>query len=323
MSTSKTVSIIVATRNRGESLRQFLNALAELQVPPDVICSAYIADNGSTDGTSEILASVRLSNMQLHILEYKQRGKAACLNYVMSLSKPDVYLFTDDDVIPPKSWIPELTEPIFTGAADCIAGGVRVAAKYEGEWLNPYSCMCLGDTRYTDRSSNLFMIGANMAISSEVMEHIGGFNEDLGPGRLGTCEETLFSMQARRAGFRILDKMDVIAEHHFDAWRLTAKGYRKRSYTEGRCRGYISYHWEHKFLSQPRQKVKEAIRKLRMWRMQNPKEYNRDLGLSPEEGNLLVDLGYTRQYLREKGKPRLYPFEKSGALARSRIAGTL
>jgi len=321
MSIPKTVSIIVATHNRAESLKHFLKALEELQVPEDVICSAYIVDNGSTDGTAEILASVQLPNLQLYTLQYKPGGKSACLNYAISLSKPDVYLFTDDDVFPPANWIAEITEPIFSGESDCAAGGIRVAAKYEGDGLDPYSCLCLGDTRHTDRSSTFYMIGANMAISKKVMEHIGGFNEDLGPGRLGTAEETLFSMQAMRAGFRIADRMEVIAEHHFDAHRLTARSYRKRFYTEGLCRGYIAYHWEHKFLSQPKKKVKDAIRQLKMWRLQNAEDYKRENGLNPAEGTVLINIGYARQYAREKGKPRLYPFEKSGALPQSTIRG--
>jgi len=257
----------------------------------------------------------------MHAVEYKPRGKAACLNYAASLSKPDVYLFTDDDIIPPKDWISGLTEPIFMDTADCAAGGMRVASKYEGEWLTPYSCLCLGDSRYIDRSSTFNMIGGNMAISNKVMKHIGGFNEDLGPGRLGTAEDTLFSMQTIRAGFRVADRMDVIGEHHFDAHRLTARTFRKRFYTEGLCRGYIAYHWEHKFVSQSKKRVQDAIRQLKMWRLQNSEDYKREKGLNPVEGSILINIGYARQYTREKGKPRLYPFEKSGALPHLTIRG--
>ena len=47
------------------------------------------------------------------------------------------------------------------------------------------------------------LTGANMAFARRVLDKVPGFDRELGPGGLGFCDDTLFSLQLRTAGFRL------------------------------------------------------------------------------------------------------------------------
>lgn len=50
-------SVVIATRDRRESLAATLAALAAVRTPRGITWELIVADNGSTDGTSEVLAA--------------------------------------------------------------------------------------------------------------------------------------------------------------------------------------------------------------------------------------------------------------------------
>ena len=80
-----------------------------------------------------------------------------------------------------------------------------------------------------------FLIGINMAFRAEVLTRLGGFDEEVGPGvHCGMCEDVLFSLQFKEAGFRIITAMKVVVEHHFDPKRLSHEGVLYRPVVEGR-----------------------------------------------------------------------------------------
>ena len=78
---------------------------------------------------------------------------------------------------------------------------------------------------------------------------------ELGPGALGFWEDSLFSLQLKRAGYRFAFAADAIVEHHFDADRLSRSSFLDRAAKEGRSRAYIAHHWEHRTLSSPRKEA--------------------------------------------------------------------
>lgn len=73
-----------------------------------------------------------------------------------------------------------------------------------------------------------------MAISRRVLEEVPGFDPELGPGQLGTMEDTLFSWQLREAGYRIEMVTETAVEHHFDEERLTQDEFIRAAIARGR-----------------------------------------------------------------------------------------
>jgi hypothetical protein len=87
------------------------------------------------------------------------------------------------------------------------------------------------------------MIGANMAFSRAVANTVREFDLALGAGALGFYEETLFCWQMLKAGFRLITRLEVSVEHHFDLSRLNYARLLSIARSMGRSEAYVAYHW--------------------------------------------------------------------------------
>jgi hypothetical protein len=96
------VSILVATRNRRESLAGFLSVVSSLSDSPS--WELIVVDNGSTDGTDDLLLSAAARVPIISIYEGRP-GKSRALNRALARARGEILVFTDDDVIPGPQWL--------------------------------------------------------------------------------------------------------------------------------------------------------------------------------------------------------------------------
>jgi glycosyltransferase involved in cell wall biosynthesis len=120
------VSIVICSCDRAEHLRQTLEAIGRLSIPAKYQCDLTVVDNASTDNTAEMVRSFPLSNMPLHYLLEPQRGLAYAYNAGAAATSGEILLYTDDDVRPPANWLEGMCGPIVSGAADAVAGGIKM-----------------------------------------------------------------------------------------------------------------------------------------------------------------------------------------------------
>jgi glycosyltransferase involved in cell wall biosynthesis len=237
------ISIIICTRNRAESLRQTLRSLAACAVPADLTAELLVIDNGSTDGTREIVSGAKVPRLSLRYVAEPRPGQCHARNSGLAHSAGDVILFTDDDVRPPVDWIEGMCRPILNGEADAVAGGVvfppglRMPGDGDPGWM--------ASTEAIDPVCPNRFVGANMAFHSRVLDRVPAFDVELGPGALGFTDETLFSWQLAEAGYRIAGRLDVPVEHHFDPSRLSREALLATAAGMGRSEAYVDYHWAH------------------------------------------------------------------------------
>jgi glycosyltransferase involved in cell wall biosynthesis len=239
------VSIIICTRNRAESLKETLAAIEKVHVPSDLSAELVVVDNGSTDRTAAIAQEFRLQNMPLRYLQEPRAGKGYAYNTGMAHSAGEVFLFTDDDVRPPRNWIMGMSEPILCGQADGVAGAVRLPPHLERPWLKGELRGWVACTDVIDLHSPGSVAGANMAISRSVTRKVPAFDTELGPGASGFFDEAMFWRQILHAGFRTIGRPDIVVEHHFDEARLKRDSFNDAARKMGRSWSYVYYHWEH------------------------------------------------------------------------------
>jgi peptidoglycan/xylan/chitin deacetylase (PgdA/CDA1 family)/GT2 family glycosyltransferase len=91
------MSVVIATRNRRESLARCLQALGRQTQPPDSF-EVVIADDGSTDGTAAMLASLR-PPFRLRTVQAGGVGQATACNLAIAAAQAPVCLILDDDVM--------------------------------------------------------------------------------------------------------------------------------------------------------------------------------------------------------------------------------
>lgn len=312
MSTEATVSFIICTRNRADSLRETLASVGRLRVPQGLAAELLVVDNGSSDHTREVVEQAGLANVPVRYVFEPQKGLSNARNRAIAESTGDILLWTDDDVRVPEDWIEGMCRPILNGEADAVAGGVRLAPELERGWMTPFHKAWLACTDGQDQHEPQGLTGANMAFSRAVLDRVPGFDPSLGAGGLGYGEDTLFSWQLERAGFRVAARLtspSCVVEHHFDASRLARRCWLQDAVKRGRSAAYIFYHWEHKDSPNAARNLPRATARLWLGRLRNLPVLLEREGAPEWEILRLQEIAFYRQFLQESKKMRLYePF---------------
>lgn len=290
-------SVVLATRNRRESLAATLSALTALRHPPGLRWEVIVADNGSTDGTAELLTRKPPAGLDLRRVAQPQRGKSRALNATLGVARGDVIAFLDDDVRPAVDWLEQILRPFAKDRADAVTGAVRLAPDLIRPWMTATHRAWLADTETSGAG-----VGANLAIRREVLNAVPRFDPELGPGTLGLWEDTLFLAQLRAAGCRVVPAPDAVAEHHFDESRLARSAWLRHAAAQGRSEAYVAWHWEH--APDHRAIWREYALRFRLLgrRARRPR-----VGPAPAwELDLLTGIAFERQWRLERNRLRAY-----------------
>ncbi|HEX7316871.1 MAG TPA: glycosyltransferase family A protein [Pyrinomonadaceae bacterium] len=301
------VSIAICTYNHRESLRLTLDAVGRARLPEGLRCELLVIDNASTDGTAELVQDYRLDNgLPVVYLFEPRQGQCFARNAALARARGRFILFTDDDVRPPQDWIEGMCAPLLAGTAHAVAGGVRIAPHLERPWMGWMHRAWLASTDSLNPQEPEHMVGANMAFSREVLERVPAFDTELGPGASGFHDESLFSFQLKRAGYRIVSAFGVTVEHHFDESRLLRANFLDTAGKMGRSSAYWAHHWEHQELRRPRLELALARLRLAKWRARRRRETLGAEGMPEWEMVLVKQAHFHRQYLLERERPRNY-----------------
>ncbi len=301
------VSIIICTRDRANSLRHTLKSLQGCDRPSDLAVELVVVDNGSTDHTRQVVEEAVFHGAPVRRVFESSPGLSRARNAGLRATASDVILFTDDDVRVPAGWIAGMCQPILSGKADAVAGGVHFPADYEARLSQePFRSRrgWLASTEEMDPNDPRGLVGANMAFSRKVADALGEFDPELGAGALGFCEESLFALRLLAAGFRIQTAFGVSVEHHFDLSRLTRRTLLKMASRMGQSAAYVDYHWNGDDAAVGSQ-VRRAAILLFLERLKAPW---RTLGQTTtwNETQRVQTLAYWRKLAGFSGQPRRY-----------------
>jgi glycosyltransferase involved in cell wall biosynthesis len=213
------VSIVIATRDRCEDLRETLKHLARAETPEGWRVELLIVDNGSSDDTKAVADAAEFSNLEKRYLFEGRRGKSYAYHAAVDAVRGKAMLFTDDDVHVPTNWIEAMCRPILEGSADAVQGGVKLAPHVDPPWLRGFVRIWVASVE-DPHTKPPGLVGANMACSRKALAVGGPFDLRLGPGASGFFEDTLFGWKVERAGLPMLYLPQVAVEHNFDPSRL-------------------------------------------------------------------------------------------------------
>ncbi len=294
------ITVVLCTRNRARELRQTLGSFAGLCLPQRLPTELLVVDNASTDDTPGIVQSFSLPGVSVRYLYEARRGKGYAYNSGIAAAQGKILLFTDDDVRPPGNWVEGMSAPILQGETDAVAGGIHMAEHLKRAWMKPLHYEWLACTVNTDSAGGRNLIGANMAFSAAVLNKVPEFDIELGPGALGFGDETLFSMQLKQAGYKVLGALDCAVEHHFDPDRLSRKSLLGAAYARGRTEAYVAHHWEHFEIRHARRYLVKLLLTLTRRRLHNYKECRQEEGAPAWELQLLQQIHCTWHYRIER-----------------------
>lgn len=240
------ISVLIATKNREQLLRDTLAALSAQRWPRDRY-DVRIADNGSTDDTRRVVESAaRQPGAPRIVYRYVATpGKSHAVNALFQDVTADFVALTDDDVCPEPTWLHALATAFEETGADFIAG--RILPRWETEPPSWLSSDLLGVLAIPDNGGrrltispdgdgkDVMTIGANMAVRTSVVRHIGGFRHDLGKlsGTLRTGEDHEFFLRMLNAGYRGAYEPAALVRHFVPRERLNRGYFRRWLYQNG------------------------------------------------------------------------------------------
>ena len=302
------VTLIICTRNRADSLRETLASIGQCAVPAGIAAELLVVDNGSTDHTARVVEQAGLTNLPVRRLLEPPPGLSYARNAGLRASAGKVILFTDDDVRVPAGWVEGMCRPILAGRGDAVAGSVRFPAGYEEVLARePYRSRrgWFASNEGADPADPGNLVGANMAFARRVSDTLGGFDSNLGAGALGFYEETLFTARLKRAGFRLVSALPIVVEHHFDLSRLTRGTLLQMAERMGKSEAYLDYHWHRSEAVVRPATVRRARLLLWLERLLTP--WNAALGrTTASEIQRAQTLAYWQQLRQLSGVPRRY-----------------
>lgn len=136
------VSVLVPAKDEAENLPEFMRLAAESLGPAPFSFEVVIVDDGSRDGSAEVLRQLQDTYPWLRVVTHRrQRGIADGLRSAGEAASGDVLVFYPADLQYLPADIPALVQPILEGQADIVTG--TKVGKYEKAFVSGiYNALC-------------------------------------------------------------------------------------------------------------------------------------------------------------------------------------
>ncbi len=112
------ISLVIAVYNEETFLPQILNKVMAVNIPKEII----LVDDGSTDGTRQIIEKELKGKIDKVVYHPKNQGKGSALRTGFQHATGDVVIIQDADLEYDPNEYPILLQPIFDGKADVVYG---------------------------------------------------------------------------------------------------------------------------------------------------------------------------------------------------------
>lgn len=119
------LSIVIPVYNEKATIRQIHDAVQAVPLEKEII----LIDDGSTDGTREILQQISAENTKV-LFHDKNKGKGAALRTGFQQTTGDIVIIQDADLEYDPRQYGKLIQPILDGNADVVYGSRFVTGDY-------------------------------------------------------------------------------------------------------------------------------------------------------------------------------------------------
>lgn len=241
-------SVIICTYNRGDSLRDTLNAILALKPPSCLVWEILVVDNNSPDHTRSVVEEAQRNcpdsphstgHPKLRYEFESKQGLSHARNHGITYARGEVLLFTDDDVLPEPDWLQTTLEGLKHHQADACGG--YIAPIWEvppPDWLTErfYGFLAVRTDREDDypiTSPSQAPFGANMAFRRQVFDRVGLFDTSRGrKGKvLASGEDGEMFERILAAGLKAVFLGQSRVHHKVESFRTT-KTYLRRWRTQ-------------------------------------------------------------------------------------------
>jgi len=242
------LSVIIATRNRGHAITFCLDSIAaSVDRAGAISAEIVVVDNGSTDGTSAVVAAWAGANpIPVQLLHEPKASLARARNHAVRHAKGDLLVFTDDDCRLDPGYVSQLLAYDAADTGLVLRGGLVTSGEPTDLPLTVTHPAFRRWQKYKNppRYDNIgtFILGCNMAMRRSLAERIGLFDPDFGPGgRIGSGEDHEYVFRAYCAGITIEVVPDMTVAHHHGRKAASEGNRLMRAYMVGSGAIYAKY----------------------------------------------------------------------------------
>ncbi|UCH62816.1 MAG: glycosyltransferase [Fidelibacterota bacterium] len=181
--TIPTVSVVIAARNEEENISELLDSLRQQVYPSDRL-EIIVIDDGSTDGTGDVLTSYaeQMPNLRYYRLDKIPSGwspKKWALTHGIGCSTGEVILTTDADCRPGPAWIETVVRPFADPSVGMVTAPAPLVADGKSMWWEAlFLDSCAWDAfgaAGTGQGLALTCSGRNLAYRKRLFEELEGF----------------------------------------------------------------------------------------------------------------------------------------------------
>ena len=207
------VTVVVATRGRGDSVVRTLRSVGENRsVPYEVVVLDQSADDATATAVTPHLVDARI-----RYLRSASVGLARARNLAIAAATTELIGLTDDDCEVPPDWLDGVVGAFADDARIGVVFGNVVPAAHDGRTgfvpayvrAAPFLARSARDKAGTDG------MGACMALRRSLWVDLGGFDERFGAGApFRAADEGELAMRALAAGWRVYETPTLRVVHH-------------------------------------------------------------------------------------------------------------
>jgi glycosyltransferase involved in cell wall biosynthesis len=235
------VSVVIPTYNRKESLARCLRALFASELG-EVTAEICVCDDGSTDGTSEMIQAMSADcppGLTLKHLVQQNGGPSAARNRGIREATADLILFTDDDCEPDPGWIRAMATREWPDQVGGVAGRTK-SPPANANWVSRY-CRHIGFNEFPNirnefRSLQLLNT-ANCAYLRQPLVELEGF--DLLFSKVGH-EDVDLTRRLVLMGYCLEFEPRALVTHHH---RENLESFWKAFYKRGHAETFLPVMW--------------------------------------------------------------------------------
>jgi glycosyltransferase involved in cell wall biosynthesis len=208
-----TISVIIPTYNRKDSLMRTLDSLKLQNFPVDRFM-VIVVDDGSTDDTQAIVS--QQFPFALRCLHQKNQGATAARNYGATISQANILVFIDDDVTISPQTLDALAETCYQSNKVVVMGTLSrrsnvISSVYTAVvlTLSDYPQAAQGDVamQFIDCNTQL------LACKRSDFLNLGMLQDPTGGYGWPNWDDVDFGYRAHQNGFQLLLSGRAVGEH--------------------------------------------------------------------------------------------------------------